>query len=94
MRVVFIDPITGWTWWTPQSLVEDEPRSDEERADACQRPAGQGLALRLLGPVGAWFGICEQTSSGAWRRLRVARRDPWEPGARRNHSTVWGWWCP
>jgi hypothetical protein len=93
MRVeFFVDPASGWTWWTPESLVEDGPRSDEEFAGAPRRPAGQGLVLRLLGRVGAWFGVCEQTPSGAWRRVRVARRDPWEPGVR--HSTVWSWWCP
>ena len=93
MRVTyFIDPVSGWTWWTPQSPVEDGPPSREDHRGA-QRPAGQGLAVGLLGRVGAWFGICEQAPSGAWRRVRAARRDPWEPGARRSHSTVWSWWC-
>jgi hypothetical protein len=93
MRVeFFIDPASGWTWWTSASLVEDEPRSGEQRTSAWRRPAGQGLPLRLLGRVGAWFGVCEQTPSGAWRRLRATHRDPWEPGGR--HSTVWSWWCP
>jgi hypothetical protein len=92
MRVeFFIDPASGWTWWTPASLVEDGPRSDEQRTAAPRRPAGRGLARRL-GRVGAWFGVCEQTPEGAWRRLRVPRRDLWEPGAR--HRTVWSWWCP
>jgi hypothetical protein len=87
-----MDPASGWAWSTPGSLVEDgRPRSDEEPTSALQHPAGQGLVLRLLGRVGAWFGVCEQTPSGAWRRLRVARRDPWDPGVR--HSTVWSWWC-
>lgn len=95
MRVIFLmDPVSGWTWWTPQSLVEDEPQSREDDRDASHRAAGQGLVLRLLGRAGTWFGICEQTRSGVWRRLRVARRDPWEPGIRRNHSSVWSWWCP
>jgi hypothetical protein len=94
MRVeFFMDPASGWAWSTPASLVQDgRPRSDEEPTGAPRRPAGQSLVVRLLGRVGAWFGVCEQTPSGAWRRLRVARRDPWEPGAR--HSTVWSWWCP
>jgi hypothetical protein len=94
MRVeFFMDPASGWAWSTPGSLVEDgRPRSDEEPTGAPRRPAGQGLVQRLLGRLGAWFGVDEQTPSGAWRRLRVARRDPWDPGAR--HSTVWSWWCP
>jgi hypothetical protein len=41
-----------------------------------------------------WLGVCERTPSGRWRRLRAAPRDPWEPGARRHHRTVWSWWCP
>ncbi len=95
MRVeVFIDPASGWTWWTPQPLVQAEPRADEDCTGYSQRPAGQGLLLRLAGRVGAWFGICEQTPSGGWRRLRAGHRDPWEPGARRHHSSVWSWWCP
>jgi hypothetical protein len=94
MRVeLFIDPVSGWSWWTPASLVQDGPRSDEERTEAQQRPAGQGLVLRLLGRVGAWFGVCEQTPGGAWQRVHVARRDPWEPGAQGRHSSVWSWWC-
>jgi hypothetical protein len=57
MRVeLFIDPVSGRSWWTPALLVEDEPRADQERAEAGQRPAGQGLLVRLLGRVGAWFG--------------------------------------
>jgi hypothetical protein len=90
----FIDQASGWTLWTSPLLAETEPRAEEDHPGARQRPAGQGLLLRLLGRVGAWFGICEQTPSGAWHRLRAARRDPWEPGARRSHSTVWSWWCP
>jgi hypothetical protein len=94
MRVeVFVDPVSGWSWWTPASLVQDEPRSDEERTEAWPRPAVQGPVLRLLGRVGAWFGVCEQTPAGAWQRVHVARRDPWEPGAQGSHSSVWSWWC-
>jgi hypothetical protein len=94
MRVeFFIDPASGWTWWTHASLVEDEPRSAEQRTSAWRRPAGQGLLVRLLSRVGAWFGVCEQAPSGAWQRVHVPRRDPWEPSARRTHSTVWSWWC-
>jgi hypothetical protein len=75
MRVeVFIDPVSGWSWWTPALLVEGEPRADQECAEAGQRPAGQGLLVRLLGRVGAWFGVCEQTPSGAWQRVHGARR--------------------
>jgi hypothetical protein len=94
MRVeFFIDPASGWTWWTPASLVEDEPRSAEQRTSAWRRPASQGLLVRLLGRVGALFGVCEQAPSGAWQRVHIPRRDPWEPSARRTHSTVWSWWC-
>jgi hypothetical protein len=94
MRVeFFIDPVSGWTWWMPAPLVEAEPRGDEGRTGASPRPAGQGLVVRLLGRVGVWFGVCEQTPSGTWRRLPSARRGPWQPGARRDHSTVWSWWC-
>jgi hypothetical protein len=95
MRVeVFIDPVSGWSWWTPALLVEDEPRADQERAEARQRPAGQGLLLRLLGRLGAWFGVFEQTPAGVWQRVHVARRDPREPGPQGSHRTVWSWWCP
>jgi hypothetical protein len=94
MRVeVFIDPVSGWSWWTPASLVEDEPRADREYTEAGQGPAGQGSLVRLLGRVGARLGICEQTPSGAWQRVQVARRDPWEPGAQGSHRSVWSWWC-
>jgi hypothetical protein len=94
MRVeLFIDPVSGWSWWAPALLVEDEPQADQEGTEARQRPAGQGLLVRLLGPVGAWYGVCEQTPSGAWQRVHVARRDPWEPGTRGSHCTVWSWWC-
>ena len=75
MRVeLFIDPVSGWSWWTPALLVEEEPRADQERTEARQGPAGQGLLVRLLGRVGAWLGVCEQTPSGAWQRIQVARR--------------------
>ena len=83
MRVeLFIDPVSGWSWWTPALLVEDDPPS---------RPGARGGSA--AGRVGAWFGICEQTPSGVWQRVHVARRDPWEPGAQGSHSTVWSWWC-
>jgi hypothetical protein len=92
MRVeFFIDPASGWTYWTSPLLAETEPRADEDHAGAGHRPAGQGLLLRLLGRVGAWFGVCEQTPSGAWRWVWTGRRDPWDLDAR--HSTVWSWWC-
>ena len=92
MRVeVFVDPVSGWSWWTPALLVQDEARSDEERTEAWQRPAGQRLVLGLLGRVGAWFGGCEQASSRS--RPRPPRRDTWKPGARRHHRSVWSWWC-
>lgn len=95
MRMIFfIDPVCGRIWWTPPLPVEAEPRGDGDPMGVSPRPAGQGLVVRLLGRVGAWFGICEQTPSGRWRRLRVARHDPWEPGARRDHRTAWSWWCP
>ncbi len=95
MRMIFfMDPVSGWIWWTPPLPVEAEPRGDGDPTGASRRPAGQAPVVRLLGRVGAWFGICEQIPSDGWRRLRVARRDPWEPGARRDHSTVWSWWCP
>jgi hypothetical protein len=94
MRVeLFIDPVSGWSWWTPARLVEDEPQADQERTEARQGPAGQGLRLRLLGPVGAWFGVCQQSPSGAWQRVHVARRHPGEPAAQGSHRIVWSWWC-
>src|SRR5215203_6760854 len=58
MRVeFFVDPASGWTWWAPESLVEDGPRPDQEPASALQRPASQQLVKRLLGWAGAWFGV-------------------------------------
>jgi hypothetical protein len=74
-------------------LAETEPRAEEDHTGAGQRPAGQGLLLRLLGRVGAWFGVCEQTPSGAWRRTRPSSRSSPQPAARGNHGTVWSWWC-
>jgi hypothetical protein len=87
----FVDPVSGWTRWTSPLLAETEPRADEDHTGATQRPARQGLLLRLLGRVGVWLGSCAQTPSGARRRVRTGRRDPWDPVAR--HSTVWSWWC-
>jgi hypothetical protein len=95
MRVeFFIDPASGWTGWIPQRPAEAGPRPDKDRTATPRRPARQSLVVRLLGRVGAWFGVCEQTRSGAWQRVHIPRRDPWEPSARRTHSTVWSWWCP
>lgn len=92
---IFIDsasgPAGGRTLWTSPSPAETELRADEDHAGVGLRPAGQGPLLRLRGRVGIWFGVCEQTPSGAWRRVRTGRRDPWDSGAR--HSTVWSWWC-
>jgi hypothetical protein len=94
MRVeFFIDPASGWTWWAPEAPVKGGPQTNEDRTAAPQPAAGQGLLVRLLGRVGAWFGVCEQAPSGAWQRVHVPRRDSWEPSARRTHSTVWSWWC-
>jgi hypothetical protein len=93
MRVeFFIDPASGWSRWTPASLVEDAPHADEDRLAARRPPTGQSLQLRLLGWVGAWVGVAEQAPSGEWRRIPASRRDPWEPGGHR-HRTVWSWWC-
>jgi hypothetical protein len=94
MRVeLFIDPVSGWSWWAPALLVEDEPRPDQEHAEARLRPAGQGSLGRPLGRVGAWFGVCEQTPEGAWKRVQVARRHPGQPGAQGGRRSVWSWWC-
>ena len=88
MRVeFFIDPASGWAWWIPQWPAEAGSRADEDRMAVRQPPAGQGVVVRLLGWVGARFGVC-------WQRVHIPRRDPWEPSARRTHSTVWSWWCP
>jgi hypothetical protein len=95
MRVeVFIDPVSGWSWWTPALLVEDEPQADQEHTEARQHPAGQGLLLRLLGRLGAWFGVFEQTPAGVWQRVQLARRHTGAPGPQGSHRTVWSWWCP
>jgi hypothetical protein len=94
MRVeLFIDPASGWPWWIPQWPAEAGSRADEDRTAVPQPPGGQGVLVRLLGRVGALFGVCEQAPSGAWQRVHIPRRDPWEPSARRTHSTVWSWWC-
>jgi hypothetical protein len=92
--VFFKDPVSGWSWWTPPLRVEAKPPDEGDPTDASACPAGQGLVVGLLAGVGAWLGVCEQTPSDRWRRLQVARRDPWEPDARRHHRTVWSWWCP
>jgi hypothetical protein len=92
--ILFMDPVSGWTWWTPPMPVEAELPGDEDPTDASACPAGQGPVVGLLGRVGAWLGVCEQTPSGGSRQLHVVRREPWEPGARRPHRTVWSWWCP
>jgi hypothetical protein len=89
----FLDPASGWTCWIPQWPAEAGPRADEDHTAAVRRPAGQGLVVRLLGRVGAWFGVCEQAPSGAWQRVHIPCRDPWEPNARRTHSSVWSGWC-
>jgi hypothetical protein len=82
MRVeLFIDPVSGWSWWAPALLVEDEPRADQERAEARQRPAGQGLLMRLLGRVSAWFGIASRPqrapgSRSSWPAGPQGRQPP------------------
>jgi hypothetical protein len=88
----FLDPVSGWTCWIPRWAPDAEPGTEDEPLDGRRRQPRQGITVRLLGRVGAWFGICEQTPSGAWRRVHVPRRDPWEPGARPSRS-VWSWWC-
>ena len=80
MRViVLMDPSTRRTWGTPPSLLEGD--SDQTRSPAApmRRPAGQGLARRLLGGVSSWFGGYEQPPSTTW-----------EPTA--HHRTLWSWW--
>jgi hypothetical protein len=92
MRViVLMDPSTRRTWGTPASLLEGAPDKAWSARARVRRPAGQGLARRLLGRGSSWIGSCEQPPSGTWRRVRASRRDPWEPSAR--HGTVWSWWC-
>jgi hypothetical protein len=88
----FVDPFSGWACWIPRWPAEAAAGAEEDATAGPRRASGQGLLVRLLGRVGAWFGVCEQTPSGAWRRVHVPRRDPWEPGARR-YRTVWSWWC-
>ncbi len=93
MRVeLFMDPVSGWSWWAPALLVE-EFRPDQERTSGWQRPADQRLGRRLLGWMGAWFGIYERTPEGVWRRVPAARRGPREPGAQGRHRSLWSWWC-
>jgi hypothetical protein len=87
----FVDPASGWTCWIPRWPTEAEAAANEGPT-AARRPRGQGLVVGLLGRVGAWFGIAEQTPSGGWRRVHVPRRDPWEPDARHSCNT-WSWWC-
>jgi hypothetical protein len=32
MRILFLmDPVNGWTWWTPPLPVEAEPRGDGDQ---------------------------------------------------------------
>ena len=88
----FIDPASGWTGWITQWPAEAGPRPDKDRTAGPRRPAGQPLVVRPLGRVGTWCGVCSHTPSGAWQPVHVPRRDPWEPSARRTHSTVWSWW--
>jgi hypothetical protein len=93
MRVeFFVDPLSGWTCWIPRWPAEAQRSAEEDPTASPQRRPGQGVLVRLLGRVGAWFGVCEQTPSGAWWRVHAARRDPWEPGAQHS-GTVWSWWC-
>jgi hypothetical protein len=94
MRVdFFLDPVGGWTCWIPRWPAEAQQSAEEHPTAWRQSRPGQRMLVGLLGRVGAWFGVCEQTPSGAWQRVHVPRRDPWEPGTRRPHSTVWSWWC-
>jgi hypothetical protein len=88
------DPVSGLTCCIPRSPVEAGLRADEDPPVVLLRPPGQTLAVRLLGRMGACFGLRELTPSGAWRRIQVPCQDPWEPGARHNRSTIWHWWCP
>jgi hypothetical protein len=89
---LFVDLASGWTSWVPRWPNGAEPAAEEGPTGAAKRPRGQGLVVGLLGRVGAWFGICEPSPSGGWRRVHVPRRDPWEPGARCTRS-VWSWRC-
>jgi len=84
MRViVLMDPSTRRPWVTPRSLIEGDPDQTRSARAPVRRPAGQGLARRLLDRVSSWFGGCQQPPSDT--------SDTWEPGAR--HRTVWSWWC-
>jgi hypothetical protein len=74
----FVDPFNGWACWIPR-WPEAKPEAAEAPMAGPRRASSQGL-VRLLGRV------------GAWKRIHVPRRDPWEPGARR-YGTVWHWWC-
>jgi hypothetical protein len=81
MRViVLMDPSTRRTWGMPQSLLEGDPDQTRSTGAPVWRPAGQGLARRLLGRVSSWFGGCEEHPS-----------DTWEPSGR--HRMLWSWWC-
>jgi hypothetical protein len=88
----FLDPVSGWACWISRWPTDAEPGAEDGSLDGRRRQPGQGIAVRLLGRVGAWFGICEQTPPGAWQRVHVPRRDPWEPGACPSR-TLWSWWC-
>jgi hypothetical protein len=88
----FVDPASGWTCWIPRPPVQAPPRAGGGPWAAARGPRGRRRVIRLLGRVGVWFGSCEPTPSGSWRRVHVPRRDPWEPGARHHHSTIWSWW--
>jgi len=81
MRViVLMDSSTRRTWGTPRSLIEGDSDQTMSTAAPVRRPAGQGLARRLLGRVSSWFCSCQQPPSNIW-----------EPSAR--HRAVWSRWC-
>ena len=81
MRViVLMDPSTRRPWGTPPSLIEGDCDQTSNTATPVRRPAGQGLARRLLSRVSSWFHGHAQLPS-----------DIWEPPAR--HRTLWSWWC-
>ena len=58
----FVDPFNGWACWIPR-WPEAKPEAAEAPMAGPRRACGQGL----LGRVGAWFGVCQQTPSGAWK---------------------------